>query len=28
VKELATAEQSTVPFADFVAFFSTKISSK
>lgn len=28
VKELATAEQSNVPFTDFVAFFSTKISSK
>ena len=28
VKELATAEQSDVPFTDFVAFFTTKISSK
>ena len=28
VKELATAEQSNVPFTDFVAFFSAKISLK
>src|SRR5690606_2169071 len=28
VKELSTAEQTNVPFAEFVAFFSIKISSK